>query len=1357
MKKDLNIIRRILNVKHLICVAILTSLFSTMASADNIRLANKPLVDSTTSDVLPNLMFILDNSGSMAFKFTPDWVDDSPYGANPILFRNPTFNTQFYSPSIKYTPPVDYTGASLPSQTTWTSVNNNAFRTGDGQSNLVNNSNYYAFIAGEYCTAQDLTNCTTSNTPTGLYIFPASIRWCNTAANAIAASPAAGVCKAIRVTGFTNLRMPSSTSTITFSTTSNSSVSSIIVGGKEILANTTANTNNTSTMATNVTAQINACTNGIVDSCQINGYSATRSGAVVTILSPYGSASVSLSPLVTKSGSMSAASTAFVLRTPGSLSYIDINSTVTSYTKPGSAVKASERTDCSGSVCTYNEEMTNYANWFTYYQTRMQGMKSAASLAFKGIDSRYRVGFITINNPGTNYVPIAKYELGVGKQKQLWYTKLFSIVPGSGTPLRSALSTVGRIYAGKKPVGSADPVEYACQKNFSLLTTDGYWNTDATADVKDVNGNAIGNLDGGTSTPRPLYEGPNASSASLADTAKYYYDTDLRTTTFNNCIGALGQNVCGEGAGDESILKQNMTTLTLGLGIDGTLQYSGDYKAQTSGDFANIKAGSGNWPVPVADTESAIDDLWHAAVNANGTYFSARDPKQLTDALKKALSDIQVVVGAGSAASASSLQPTSGDNFNYVASYSTTKWIGNLEARTVDLNSFETSQDALWCVEDVAADACAAPATILSENSGSSNKFYCKTSSSNASACDDLGGVLTGTDCKVEISTSCTGTMAAKVVSGRNIKFNSGGTLTAFTYGALNSSQKARFEKPWLSANLTQWVDLTSTAGGGQEKAVGDGIVNYLKGQKNLEDRTSNVADDRLFRYREATLGDITESQPAYIAKPVFSYADAGYDAFKTAQSARVGTVYVGANDGMLHAFRASNISNDADNGKEIWAFVPTPVIPNMWKLADRDYATGHLNYVNGDPVISDICVSNCVTGTVAGDWRTVLMGGLSGGGRGYYAIDITDPTDPKLLWEFTSANQSNLGYTFGTPVVTKLNDGTWVALLTSGYNNGSVDSDGATANSPSGNGQGYLYVVNANTGAVLKTFSTGTGTTTTPSGLAQITPFGDDGNKNNLATYTYGGDLLGNLWRFDINAATGTAPILLATLKGPSNLAQPITTRPDLGVINKKRVVFVGTGKYLEVADLSNLEQQTLYAIKDDNLSGSLGNPRSSLIQQTIVTTGDKRSVDTTTVLAVDFNTDLGWRVDFPEAGERMNIDSYIANGVLLAPTVVPASTSCSPGGHGWFNYFNYKTGGGVANLGGIVSEKLNSPAVGFNLVYDSDGKPVITVVEANNPTPHKIDNSDVARTGAARTTIFDKNIDNTYGRKSIWRELTR
>jgi type IV pilus assembly protein PilY1 len=376
--------------------------------------------------------------------------------------------------------------------------------------------------------------------------------------------------------------------------------------------------------------------------------------------------------------------------------------------------------------------------------------------------------------------------------------------------------------------------------------------------------------------------------------------------------------------------------------------------------------------------------------------------------------------------------------------------------------------------------------------------------------------------------------------------------------------------------------------------------------------------------------------------------------------------------------------------------------------------------------------------------WKTILVGGLNAGGRGYYALDITDPTAPQLLWEFTttagngSTKDDDLGYSYGNPVITAKADGTWVVLLTSGYNNTSP-----------GDGQGYLYVLNAGTGAIISKIGTGVGSTTTPSGLAKISAW-NDAPSSNRATYVYGGDLLGNVWRFDINssasATIGTGAVLdFATLDDPSGNPQPITTSPVLGKISGYRVIFIGTGKYLGTPDLSDTQVQSEYAIKDDNATATLvnpgGSPRNSLklVQQTITSGNGVRSVSSN---PVDFTTGRGWYVDFPDSGERVNIDGRLVQGTLLVATIVPSNTVCAPGGYGWLNFFNYQTGSSV-DTSGVVSVSYNNTIVGINVLY-INGVPVVETVTSNDPTPTV--NSNVLIKGTA---------SGFTGKRVLWREL--
>lgn len=1012
--------------------------------------------------------------------------------------------------------------------------------------------------------------------------------------------------------------------------------------------------------------------------------------------------------------------------------------------------KAATRTDCLGSTCTYAEEMTNFANWYSYYRTRMQMMKTSTSLAFKEIDSKFRVGFITIANQSANYVPVSDFTL---TQKTSWYNQLLGTSPVTNTPLRSALSLVGQIYAGRNPVAgfTADPVQFSCQQNYALLTTDGYWNGGVGTDL---DGTAIGNLDG-NGTPRPLYEGSVANPGTLADVAKYYYDTDLRDSAAGGvCTGSVRPDgttgdVCNNNVfttPTDNNTQQHMTTFTLGLGVDATLTYEKDYKTATSGDFYDLKQGAVDWSTPVANSQSAVDDLWHAAVNGQGTYFSAKNPTQLSDSLNDALRSIVIKTGSGAAAATSTLQPVQNDNFAYVASYTSVKWTGNLEKRTVSTSDGTVSRQAVWCLESIpAATSCDTPSSIVSEPASSTNgntaKTYCVTPSATLATCSATN-LDSSNNCKVEIAPDCTGTMSAKVSSNadfRTIYMNKGGALNNFNYAnLLVAGKNTNFESAFLQTKLSQWPDLTAD----QRLAVNaTNLVSYLRGSTGFEDRTENVVgaiDNRIYRLRETVLGDLANSPPVFVGSPKANYNDPGYGpsalagTFKNAQNTRAGTVYVGGNDGMLHAI-------DATTGQEKWAYIPTAVIPDLYKLADKKYGDNHSYFVDGELVINDVCTNNC--GSASATWKTILVAGLNGGGKGYFALDITNPATPSLLWEYGNLPDysgdltfdADLGNSYGNPVITKRLDGKWVVLITSGYNNPS--------------NIGFLSVLDVQTGAELAKYSTTGGTAADPAGFAKINAYVEDSGINNTSINVYGGDLLGNIWRFDINAASGSSPFKMAELKGPApgNTPQPITVRPELGNIDGKRVVFVGTGRYLGKSDLNNADKQSFYAIKDDNGASptTLVNPRASslMVEQALVNSGSTGARTVSNPQPVN-SSDRGWFFDFPDNKERQNVPAQLVFGTILIPSTVPTNTDCSPGGYGWLNFLDYKTGRAVA--GSIVAVKTNAPIVGLNVLYVK-GKPVTNIVTADNPDPVFIKDPPYNASGSGEFT----------NHRVIWREL--
>jgi type IV pilus assembly protein PilY1 len=1196
---------------------------SFAAQAAPLALANAPLATSTTITVKPNLMFVLDNSGSMDFEYLPDSVNNDK---SNHCYRNSTYNGVYYNPNMTYVLPVTSTGTNY-SSASFNGAWVDGYSTGSGSTNLSSK-----FRAGD------------DNTDHVAYYY--------------------------KYTG--------------------------------------------------------------------------------------------LSPVTPVRG----------------VCYSDASYTLVNV---GAA------------------EQANFANWYSYYRTRILMMKTAAGLAFKDIGDAYRIGFTTISYTGVDstnagFMKIADFN---ATNKATWYSKLYGASANGSTPLRGALSKVGRMYAGQLLTGANDPIQYSCQQNFTLISTDGYWNTPAESTsygpFKIDNATPVGNQD--ATEDRPMFDGgasgltktytrnsystsgsgcsgstkklrtqaqigscvvataaanctpsnwtnngsptngscvasptipsPNPSAAvqsgspvagtiggssdSLADIAMYYYKTDLRTPALANCSGSItGENLCDNNVftgGADNNLQQHMTTFTLGLGVNGRMVYSPSYTSDTTGDFVAVKLGSTasatvctwqaagsvcNWPIPGDGWVENIDDLWHAAIDGRGAYFSATDPETLVTSLASALSGLNARQGSAAAAATSTLNPVAGNNAAFVASYTSIKWTGNLEARGINVDTGAVNTNADWCVEDVPAGTCSSPSSVVSDITGGTTAYFCKTPGS--PICN--GGKSVGSDCLVPIAISCTGSLKSRVTDISDTRkiytANSTGTALIPFDTAYASANSGYFSTAYINT-LTQWPTLSPAQ---QSAAAGANLLNFLRGQTGYEDRTTNPVANRLYRYREATLGDSLESQPVFIAEPVFGYPYTGYSTFATNNANRPGTVYIGSNDGMLHAFAAKTASPDI-GGTERWAYAPSMVIPNMWKLADSKYDIKHTNYVNGSVAISDI-----FDGTA---WRTILVGGLNGGGRGYYALDITNPNSPSLLWEFTtttgigSTKDDDVGYGFGRPVITMKVDGTWVVLLTSGYNNVSP-----------GSGQGYLFVLNATTGTVISKIGTGAGNATTPSGLSKIVAWNND-SVGNKTGYIYGGDLLGNLWRFEIN--TTPSAMLFATLSTGGGAPQPITTRPELGKIGGKRVIFVGTGKYLELTDLTTSQVQSYYAIKDNDETATLTNPRTTLVQQIWVDSGNTRTASSN---PVDFNTGRGWFIDFPDSGERMNIEAKLVQGVLVVPTLVPSNTVCSPGGYGWLNYLCYETGGAC-----MSSTRYDSTIVGINTMF-IDGNAFVSVVTTKEPTPN-------------------------------------
>ena len=911
-----------------------------------------------------------------------------------------------------------------------------------------------------------------------------------------------------------------------------------------------------------------------------------------------------------------------------------------------------------------DEEKQNFANWYSFYRTRALAMKSAAGIAFKSLDEKFRVGFITINANKSGTVDTSKYlkiddfssHEELNDHRKAWYKKLYELtIPSNNyTPLRRALSTVGRHYAGIKTGINTnmndDPVQYSCQQNYAILTTDGYWYQDPGG--VDLNGNSLNNTDLDGNEPRPLYDKSKAKGT-LADVALYYYKTDLRTGEKwpNNVIGPSGEPDDPE---TNAAKHQHMVTYTMGLGVDGTLPYRSDYKEATTGAYAEIKQGTRDWPAPKENESTTVDDLWHAAVNGRGRYFSAQTPEQAAIALQNALTAISGAQGRGTSLSASNpVLSSDGVNTAFQSSFRSVEWTGELVARPIDPQTADLGEQ-LWSAKNEL------------------DRLVGK-------ACDNRN-----------IKLFRAGANAANMIdfTWETKRCDKDGNPTGTASSALKDYEDV---KAWFGSSKVELLAQHLTMSDEQRQgAAGANLVNYLRGQRQHEDFVPKAAN-KYYRTRASVLGDIIHSQPAYVGVPRYNYADAGYDAYRTAQANRQGMVYVAGNDGMLHAF-------DADNGIEKWAFIPSFVAPELYRLASTDYGAtkGHRFLLDGSPIVGDV--------KIGGKWRTLLVGGAGRGGVGYYALDVTSPDEPKALWEFkrtatcydesnpsTHSGDCHLGRSYAEPRITKLNNGTWVVLVTSGYNNIYAGNNG--------DGKGYLYVLDAETGKILKKIATTAGSKDEPSGLGKITVYGPALGIDNTAVYAYAGDLLGNVWRFDINK--GTATLVTQVKKGDT--PQPITTRIVLGETGMPATLtlFFGTGRYLGNSDVDDLSTQTVYAVKDTGVT--LTNPREALEGRAFAEqTDDLRKMPTDCK-----KPQAGWYIDLPDKGERVSVDPQFVGNVLVFSSNVPSKEVCTVGGgYSWLNYVDAETGCAVPGADGVAGKYIAEQMPGLSIVVTTDDK---------------------------------------------------
>lgn len=379
----------------------------------------------------------------------------------------------------------------------------------------------------------------------------------------------------------------------------------------------------------------------------------------------------------------------------GCYTKVEIRPDVANYYGMNGTTKSVARTDCPGTACTYDQEIKNYANWFQYWRSRTLIARGGVGKAFAKQGDALRVGWGAINR-SVMLAPV-RNDFSTTNRNDFFNFLYKNTYPSSGTPLRTALDQVGQYFMRtdangpwQNVIGNSSSGQFTCRQNFHILMTDGYWNGSGAGSGR--NGNydmSNGPTHTAAFTPAPTYTGYIAEAPykdtttgtsytdSLANIAMYYWRTDLRTDMANNVPTATKNRT-------DPAYWQHLVNFTVGLGVNGQLNFPGDYTA--------LKNGTLSWPVPAPDSATAVDDLWHAAVNSRGKYYSASNPKEFSDSLGDALQEIADRSGDAAAVGASSNTIRAGTSL-FTSTYRSTDWSGDVSKVVLDPATGRVSSD----------------------------------------------------------------------------------------------------------------------------------------------------------------------------------------------------------------------------------------------------------------------------------------------------------------------------------------------------------------------------------------------------------------------------------------------------------------------------------------------------------------------------------------------------------------------------------------------------------------------------------------------------------------------------------------
>jgi type IV pilus assembly protein PilY1 len=510
-------------------------------------------------------------------------------------------------------------------------------------------------------------------------------------------------------------------------------------------------------------------------------------------------------------------------------------------------------------------------------------------------------------------------------------------------------------------------------------------------------------------------------------------------------------------------------------------------------------------------------------------------------------------------------------------------------------------------------------------------------------------------------------------------------------------------------------------------------IINFVRGTPDIndEDTDGNTAEERPWK-----LGDIFHSTPVLISPPFQASADSSYNAFKTAQASRTTVLIAGANDGMLHAFRESD-------GAELWGFIPPDLLD---QLKDLTAVSGEHEYaVDSSPIAADV--------KIGGSWKTIVVFGQRRGGTNYYALDITDTTNPAYLWTF---NDSNLGETWSEPAIgkVKMSDGTdkWVAFVGGGF-------DSTNANYTSGNHTSEaFFVIDLSNGNKLWEYYNATGATDDRQYMnfsLPAAPTAVDLNGDGYVDKVYIGDVGGQVWKFDVAPSGGatvsgglvinwTGKRLFAAAASQTNPpaagefypAQAIYVPPTLSYDTVGNLwVYFGTGDRFHP---NNTSSNRFYGIKDNT----------SMTNGSVLTESALTNVTSGTGTVTQ-----GWYIVLA-SNEKVLAASDVFNKAVFFTTFTPVTAAVCNGGGGDAKLYavNLTTGDAAVDLttGTALSVGQSALAAAKAIGTGIPSRPIVIINQSGNMgSPHVI-------TGTTNQQISNTQIPQVGLRRLVgWREV--